>query len=591
MIAKLRLLFVFLFAGITIHAQQLPIIEVPDEIEFAGMQLKLTKEAREILQKEISLLTKNAKYFQIKVDRANLYFPIIDKVFEEESFPKDFKYLALQESSFIADAVSKSNAVGYWQFKKESAIEVGLRVDHAIDERMNIIVSSRGAARYLKRNNATFDNWIYSLLSYNLGLGGTRSQISTSNIGVKKMVIDDKMHWYVMRFLAHKLAYQNAVGNAEKVDSVLVPYINGANKTISDIASEYNLDAAKILAYNKWLKAGQIPADKIYPVVLAMPMEQAKEYAKVNQQPEEVEKKDPKAKKEKFPSVADINMNTLSSFAHIFVVNGVEAILAKTGDNSIKLATKGKISKEEFLKYNEMRSFDDVIPGRIYYLGHKKNKAMVMFHTVQYDESLWDIAQNYGIRSEVIREKNRMDANEALDPGRVLWLRTKRPKNRPVEYKAVERPKPVVKEPVNVPVKENVLPKTEPLKTSDNIFTHYNTAAQPFVLDSTRYVYTNHEVASGETLFGISRKYQVPTDSLMYWNGLEGYGIKLGQNLVVGYKAKVSEPLIHTVITGDTFYKIARQYNVSVAELQQWNDRTDLNLKLGDKLVIRKNQP
>jgi LysM repeat protein len=77
----------------------------------------------------------------------------------------------------------------------------------------------------------------------------------------------------------------------------------------------------------------------------------------------------------------------------------------------------------------------------------------------------------------------------------------------------------------------------------------------------------------------------------MRWNGMEGYGIKLGQILLVGYKSKVVEPATHTVVTGDTYYKIARQYNVSVAELQQWNNRTDMNLKLGEKLVIRKNQP
>ncbi len=77
----------------------------------------------------------------------------------------------------------------------------------------------------------------------------------------------------------------------------------------------------------------------------------------------------------------------------------------------------------------------------------------------------------------------------------------------------------------------------------------------------------------------------------MHWNGLEGYGIKLGQRLLVVYKEKVVEPIVHIVATGDTFYKIARQYDVSVAELQLWNNKTDMTLKLGEKLIVKKSQP
>jgi hypothetical protein len=53
--------------------------------------------------------------------------------------------------------------VGFWQFKKFTAEEVGLRVDSHIDERMNITASSHGAAKYLKKNNFFFDNWVYAL--------------------------------------------------------------------------------------------------------------------------------------------------------------------------------------------------------------------------------------------------------------------------------------------------------------------------------------------------------------------------------------------------------------------------------------------
>src|SRR5690606_16816059 len=150
---------------------------------------------------------------------------IIEKIFKEEELPDDFKFLSLQESSLISDAVSTSNAVGYWQFKKETAIEVGMRVDNHVDERMNIVSSSLGAAKYLKKNNTIyFNNWIYALLAYNLGAGGAKQKIKEKYLGAKKMVIDGDMHWYVIRFLAHKLAYENSVGKNNNLPMTLVTY-------------------------------------------------------------------------------------------------------------------------------------------------------------------------------------------------------------------------------------------------------------------------------------------------------------------------------------------------------------------------------
>ncbi|MGC4020441.1 MAG: hypothetical protein QM734_00095 [Cyclobacteriaceae bacterium] len=42
-----------------------------------------------------------------------------------------------------------------------TAQEMGMRVDHEIDERMNIVSASRGAAKYIKQNNWYFNNWVH----------------------------------------------------------------------------------------------------------------------------------------------------------------------------------------------------------------------------------------------------------------------------------------------------------------------------------------------------------------------------------------------------------------------------------------------
>ena len=126
--------------------------QAPDHVYFAGMKLNLSDGIRSEIDKQIAIITKNKNYFQAKIDRADTYFPIIERSFQNENVPTDFKYLVIQESGIQADVVSSSNAVGFWQFKAESAKEVGLTIDFRVDERKHITMSSIGAAKYIKKN-------------------------------------------------------------------------------------------------------------------------------------------------------------------------------------------------------------------------------------------------------------------------------------------------------------------------------------------------------------------------------------------------------------------------------------------------------
>ncbi len=122
------------FCGATASSAQPPV--VPHKMGFAGIPLTLSDGVRQEIQLDVNMLTKHVRYFNMHVERARAYFPIIEKIFEEEGVPEDFKFLALQESALVADAVSVSDAVGFWQFKDFTAMEMGMRVDKEIDERM-----------------------------------------------------------------------------------------------------------------------------------------------------------------------------------------------------------------------------------------------------------------------------------------------------------------------------------------------------------------------------------------------------------------------------------------------------------------------
>ena len=116
--------------------------QIPEKLMMADVELNIRDGAKATLTGYVNKLTANNKYFRQLVDRSDAYLPIVERIFSEEGLPEDFKYLVIQESSLVSNQVSSSNAVGYWQFKKETATEMGLRVDEEIDERMNIVSSS-----------------------------------------------------------------------------------------------------------------------------------------------------------------------------------------------------------------------------------------------------------------------------------------------------------------------------------------------------------------------------------------------------------------------------------------------------------------
>lgn len=94
-----------------------------------------------------------------------------------------------------------------------------------------------------------------------------------------------------------------------------------------------------------------------------------------------------------------------------------------------------------------------------------------------------------------------------------------------------------------------------------------------------------HTVQKGETLFSISQQYGVSVGELKEWNNLQSNDLTLGQVLVV-VPHENDERIIHEVQAGEALFGISRQYNVTIAEIQEWNELESTNLETGMELVI-----
>lgn len=640
-------LLVLLFLPLLAWAQA---VTVPKNVYFADIHLKISDGAQQEIQKKVDALHRNQTYFKMKVDLADAYFPIIERVFKEEGVPDDYKYLALQESGLVGDAISTSNAVGYWQFKKEAASDFNLRMDNKVDERRHIIEASRGAAKYFKRSNVYYNNWFNSLLSYYLGPTGAKSYTNLADKGAKKMDVTEKSHQYVLTFLAHKIAYDNFVGKNTPPAISLREMRGTPGQSLGDIALATRTDYAELERYNKWLLGNSIPSDKDYYVMVPVRSGSNTQIVASNTTTQ--------------PSAVAKSVPASMAAAAMVKRNNLNALIAREGDTKDRLALQAGVSTRKFLKYNDLRNFDKIEAGAAYYVEPKHSSAQTEFHVVQPGENMQQISQHYGIKLQYLQFKNRMGRNEVPLPGRVLWLQKRRPASTPVEVRDLSQKQAASTQPTTTTAPTTV--KSTPAKVTtakanapkENFFTRFinsfkrkkavpaeaapvletpvaeapvtetepvaptevfvEPAIDPNANKSAMYPgqrtlpatnttpanTASAPVASGEAEIeditpedegAFTETATAPAPKPAVVPVKKATPAPASNKTVAVTPAKtdatpVSGPVMkaakHAVQKGETLYGISRIYAVTVADLVAWNNLTDQPLKLGQELII-----
>lgn len=128
--------------------------------------------------------------------------------------------------------------------------------------------------------------------------------------------------------------------------------------------------------------------------------------------------------------------------------------------------------------------------------------------------------------------------------------------------------------------------------------------------------YILHRVEEKETLYSLSRRYNVPINQIVENNPPSEYGLEIGQIIRVPLlekkikkkaKAEAKEVdndsqkkdevrqsdngnKVHVVKPKETMFSISRMYSVSIEDIRKWNNMDSNMLDIGQQLVIRSGQ-
>ena len=409
--------------------------------------------------------------------RGKPYLAYILSEVQKRNFPTEIVLLPFVESGYDPFAFSYGRAAGMWQFIPSTGKMYGLQQDWWYDGRRDVVESTQAALNYLDYLQDKFDgDWLLAVAAYNSGSGAVSKAIRKNREAGKPTDF-----WHL------KLPKETAA---------YVPKLLAISSVVRN-PGKYNVS-----------------------------------FSPVEMQPA-------------FTVVETPGQMDISVAAELAGINTEALYLLNPGYN--RWTTHPDGPHQLVIPVNHSTTFRQNIEA----LPESRLTRLVR-HQVQSGETLSQIAQHYNTSTSALISSNQLSGT-LIRSGQYLL----------------------------VPVGNQDASQHASL----------NKRIQAANGASSKQTY---RVRSGDSLWTIARKHRVTVKQVSNWNKLDaGAPIRPGQKLVIykngGSSSSASRvrTVVYTVRSGDSLYLISKKFNVSINDLRRWNNLTEgKHLQPGQNLKL-----
>jgi len=435
------------------------------------------------IDQQLAWFQHNPDYLERVFQRGQRYMYHIITEVEARGMPLEFALLPVVESAYEPFAYSVGRAAGLWQFIPATGVRFGLKQDWWYDGRRDVIESTRAALDYLQALHDQFGgDWLLAIAAYNVGEAGVQRAID----------------------------YNHALGRPTDFWHLNLP-------------AETRAYVPKLLAMKR---------------LMAEPERYGLDFAAIPNEP--------------YFAVIDTGSQIdLKIAAQLAGTSYDELIALNPGFN--RWATDPDGPQRLLVPIDNADGFEAALKSLT-----PDDRVRFVMHEVGKRETLAAIAKQYGTSVAVITKVN------DLPGGRISSGQT-----------------------LKIPEISAQLP--------DKVLLAAARVDRPET-DLGRRRQIVYRVRAGETLSSIARRHGMPVSTLARLNnlGLSDPLIK-GQRLVIKASARryrdeglvSGRRVLYTVHRGDTVYSISRQFQVSVTQLKSWNGLNQRHqIRAGQRLVM-----
>lgn len=241
------------------------------------------------------------------------------------------------------------------------------------------------------------------------------------------------------------------------------------------------------------------------------------------------------------------------------------------------------------LKNNYKKYAEAVVKAVTEYAGYKYVPLSGSdYYVVKKGDTLWSIARAYGLTVDKLKSLNNLTSNN-LTIGDSLIVKDSS-ENSDNSSSVDNNKYYIVKKGdslYSIARRNNMT--VDELKSLNNLTSNILSIGQKLIISSGSNVPNNvYVVKKGDTLWSIANNFNVSVNDLKNANNKSNNSLSIGEKLIIPGKSTGENvsTTIYIVKSGDNLYSIARRYNVTVNEIKSLNNLSSNLLSIGQKLSI-----